>query len=64
MDSDDNQVAFHFWGNKANTEQINPDFLFAADTKYTAAIMRIMLDFPISGLSKDQDQMESAFHTW
>lgn len=44
-DSDGNLVTFNFWGNKANTEWPNPGFLFAVDTKYTAAITAIMLGF-------------------
>lgn len=32
MDSDDDQVTFNFWGNNANTERTNPNFLFATDS--------------------------------
>lgn len=43
---------FNLWGNKANIEQTNLDFLFAVNTKYTAATMpnaaAIMLDFLIN----------------
>lgn len=51
---------FNFQGNKANTEQTNPDFLFAVNTKYataimpkTAAIIPIMLDFLTNVQSKE-----------
>lgn len=30
---------FNFLGNEVNTEQTNPDFLFAVNIKYTAATM-------------------------
>ena len=59
---------FNLWGNKANIEQTNLDFLFAVNTKYTAATMpnaaAIMFDFLINVYSEDQSQMEPPFHTW
>lgn len=58
MDSDDNQVLLiNFWGDEVNTEQTNPDFLFAA-------IMPIVVGFLINIQSKDQGQMKPAFHRW